>query len=415
MKPRLTVLLGAGSTMDLGIGPEAVRIGVAGTDEITKQIARHKFPAAFCKGVPFVIDDKQEKPFYFGQVVPVLPLLYRALKATYEVVDFELMLHALEQIEPLISTEAPLAVLSAFVEIGRKYDVLTDRNLLRATRFAVVEQIHRLITQIEVGRLAQRPAILEFFERLAQEFQVSAFTLIYDDIIDGASLPWFDGFTGGAEQSGQGSAWEAKSLDATSFENWQHRSEPLLVHLHGSVRFGYSIGDFGLRKYGSAQAAIRSLQGISRSDTYIAGQIVTGSPIISGLSKAAKLVHNPAPFGYYYKAFMDAMLMTDRLLVIGYGGRDDHINTWLSEFSRKFSVRKAVWIGKLSGKMVGERTPEKEMIQLVAGGGFQDFLHYDDPENPNRMHQFNALALVPSGFPISAEIEGQIFAFLGNS
>jgi hypothetical protein len=60
MKPRLTVLLGAGSTMDLGIGPVEVRIGVAGTDEITKQIARQPFPAAFSKGVPFVIDDKQE-------------------------------------------------------------------------------------------------------------------------------------------------------------------------------------------------------------------------------------------------------------------------------------------------------------------------------------------------------------------
>ena len=87
MKPRLTVLLGAGSTMDLGIGPEEVRIGVAGTDEITKQIARQPFPAAFGKGVPFVIDDKQEKPFYFGHAVPVLPLLYKALKATHDVVS----------------------------------------------------------------------------------------------------------------------------------------------------------------------------------------------------------------------------------------------------------------------------------------------------------------------------------------
>ena len=399
--------------MDLGIGPEEVRIGVAGTEEITKQIARQPFPAAFGKGVPFVIDDKQEKPFYFGHAVPVLPLLYKALKATHNVVDFELMLHALEQIEPLISTESPLAVLSVFVEIARKYDVLMDRSLLRAARFAIVEQIHRLVTQIEVGHLAQRPAILGFFERLTQEFQLSAFTLNYDDIIDAAPLPWVDGFTGAPEQSRQGPVWEARSFDPSSFEDWQHRSEPLLAHLHGSVRFGYSREGFGLRKYGSAQEAAISLQDILTSDRYTAGQIITGSPIISGLSKAAKLVHNPAPFGYYYKAFMDAMLMTDRLLVIGYGGRDDHINTWLSEFSRKFNLRKAVWIGKLSGKMVGEPPPEKEMIQVVAGGGFQDFLHYDHPDHPNRVHQFNALALVASGFPISTEIEAQIFAFLG--
>ena len=43
--------------MDLGIGPEEVRIGVAGTDEITKQIARQPFPAAFGK-TPLALRDK---------------------------------------------------------------------------------------------------------------------------------------------------------------------------------------------------------------------------------------------------------------------------------------------------------------------------------------------------------------------
>ena len=109
---------------------------------------------------------------------------------------------------------------------------------------------------------------------------------------------------------------------------------PLLVHLHGSVRFGYSLGEIVPVKYSDVQAALASIEGTRVGQKYSAGQIVSASPIISGLSKAAKLVHNPQPFGYYYRTFIDSVLDSERLLVIGYGARDDHINVWLEQFSK---------------------------------------------------------------------------------
>jgi hypothetical protein len=224
-----------------------------------------------------------------------------------------------------------------------------------------------------------------------------------------------DGFTRPVAQSAAGRVWSANGFDARHFNNnWHEALDPLLVHLHGSVRFGYSLGEFVAVKYSNFQTALESVEGTRVGDTYSAGQIVSASPIISGLSKAAKLVHNPEPFGYYYRAFIDSVLACKRLLVIGYGARDDHINVWLTQFLKSHREdRRIVWICKLDGRSVGERTAEKDMIQLLTGpGGFVEALHYDNPNNPQRFHICGALVLVPSGFPVSRETEADILGFL---
>jgi hypothetical protein len=159
---------------------------------------------------------------------------------------------------------------------------------------------------------------------------------------------------------------------------------------------------------------LQSVQGTRVGETYSAGQIVSASPLISGLSKAAKLVHNPEPFGYYYRAFIDAVLSSERLLVIGYGARDDHFNVWLEQYSKVHGDnRKVVWICKLDGRSVGERTVEKDMIDLLAGqGGFVQFIRYDNPNSAQKFFGCGALGLVPSGFPLSNETEAEVLQFL---
>ena len=37
------------------------------------------------------------------------------------------------------------------------------------------------------------------------------------------------------------------------------------------------------------------------------------------------------PFGYYYTAFTNAIQTCPRVLVAGYGGGDEHVNSWLKE------------------------------------------------------------------------------------
>jgi hypothetical protein len=130
----------------------------------------------------------------------------------------------------------------------------------------------------------------------------------------------------------------------------------------------------GLLNYGTdrrapTQSAVESLE-VGVSDKYSSGQIVSAAPIISGLSKIAKLSYNPEPFGYYYRAFIDSMIENERLLVIGYGARDQHLNTWIDQFRKIHDdKRKIVWICWLPGALVGEKTPEKDMISHLAGLG----------------------------------------------
>ena len=58
-------------------------------------------------------------------------MIYHALTSEFDYVDFELILHAVEQLEPIVASiedrrrvDRYRAVLSAFVEVNRKLDLL---------------------------------------------------------------------------------------------------------------------------------------------------------------------------------------------------------------------------------------------------------------------------------------------------
>jgi hypothetical protein len=351
MKPRLTVLLGAGSTVNLGVTPPEVQppTGMPSTADLTTRIARMQIPAALYRGARILLGPDERQSIQDTRWVPILPMIYDALIREFDYVDFELILHALEQLEPVVASiqsrhrvDRYRAVLSAFVEVSRKLHPLDDPVLLSAVRPFLITEIYRAMTNISVGLLARPPALHAFISHLDDEFQLSVFTLNYDDIVDGARDSWFDGFTRPVAQSAAGRVWSANGFDARRFNNWREASDPLLIHLHGSVRFGYSLGEFVAVKYSDVQTALESVEGTRVSETYSSGQIISASPIISGLSKAAKLVHNPEPFGYYYRAFIDSVLTCERLLVIGYGARDDHIDVWLKQFSKNHAERRKV-------------------------------------------------------------------------
>ena len=423
MKPRLTVLFGAGSTLNLGVTPaEVPPIGMPSTSDLTRRIADMQIPAALHRSVPILLGPDENQPFQPPpRWVPILPMIYHALTSEFDNVDFELILHAVEQLEPIVASiqdrrrvDRYRAVLSAFLEVNRRLNLLSDASLLLAVRPLIITAIYHMMTGIPVQCLARPPALHNFIRNLEDEFQLAVFTLNYDDIVDDARESWFDGFTRPAEQSSQGPVWSASGFDARHFNNWREASEPLLAHLHGSVRFGYLRNEIGTGKYSNSQTALASVEGTRVGDQYSAGQIVSASPIISGLSKPAKLVHNPEPFGYYYRAFIDSVLACERLLVVGYGARDDHINVWLDQYSKNHGVnRKVVWICKLPGSSVCERTAEKDLIISLSGpGGFQEFRNYDNPNNAEKFQVCGALGLVPSGFPVSPETESEIVRFL---
>jgi hypothetical protein len=62
--------------------------------------------------------------------------------------------------------------------------------------------------------------------------------------------------------------------------------------------------------------------------------------------------------------------------------------------------------------MVGERTPEKDLIALLSNHRFTDALHYARSDESNPLVDCGALRLGASGFPIAADVQSEIISFL---
>ena len=419
MKPRLTVLLGAGSTISLR--PDIPSLcGMPSTADLTACISRMQFPRVVRTGTPFLQTEGDKTPFVASEEIPVLRLVTRALSSTFASVNFELILHAIEQLLPLAEMRAGDAswdqfhpAIGAFVETLKHYEILNDWSLLRVTRECVISAIHSEIHNRSF-QLPKELPLHKLIAELAQEFRLAVFTLNYDDVVDGACPDWFDGFVGKKESSGGGAYWEARSFDAQAFDLWRDSDQPVLVHLHGSVRFGPSRQGFHLVKYSSTAAAGEAIKAVSRGDKSSGGQIVSANSIISGLNKAARLTLNPVPYGYYYRALINSLLSNERLLVIGYGAADEHVNTWLEQFREKHGeARRIGWVGMLKGEMVGEQTPEKRRINLLSDGNFEDFRHYSESGKSNVLMECgDKLRLGAAGFPLPEDTQSELISFL---
>jgi len=146
------------------------------------------------------------------------------------------------------------------------------------------------------------------------------------------------------------------------------------------------------------------------------------APIISGLDKITKLAHEPEPFGHYYQAFVDSLLACNRLLVIGYGGRDPHVNAWIEQWKRMHGDdRRAVWITLLTrDAALGAPTEEMNLIWPLGDGR-----HCDAPDDPERVlaellsadhrdrsYDFGRLRLISSGFPVDDDTRAAAIEFL---
>ena len=181
----------------------------------------------------------------------------------------------------------------------------------------------------------------------------------------------------------------------------------LLVHLHGSVRFGYASYPDKIAKFESSQKAYDSILNTVRASATDTrnGEYFGSDPIISGLNKVSKLIHNPVPFGYYYQAFTDSVLSSPKLLVIGYGARDEHINTWIREFVKIHGEkRRVVWISKILGNRIGNLDNELNFLRGIAGnnGEFQEWMASNEFLASDHFQDHGpCLRLIPSGFPLN--------------
>jgi hypothetical protein len=340
------------------------------------------------------------------------------LRSDYTDVNFELVIAALEDLEPIAAahTRRPMSdesrpVVACFVSGINSFTPLPDPGQISEARHLVLHEI----AEHCVRRTARSDitALKTMIQRLASDFSLSVFTLNYDDLIDQA-VNFDDGFT--TLQMPRQVAWAHGVLrfNAQGFTQTRRSGKDFLAHMHGSVRFGYQIEcKDSIVKYDRAVDAVASGYTTRTSGRVEHGNVMTAGPIISGFNKVAKLAGNPEPYGHYYAAFTEALLSSNKLLVVGYGAMDSYVNTWLKEFAKTHGSRRRVaWITKIPGGDVGRGRPDIRLIKHIAGqDGFADANAYDQGE---AFQIQKTIALECRGFPIEEQSLNSILSHLAS-
>lgn len=132
--------------------------------------------------------------------------------------------------------------------------------------------------------------------------------------------------------------------DVYRFDDRPACAAPTVMHLHGSIHLGYRRGRSDPDPLGwqytyrdlfwhPDPASALSSWGPSTSDQTQAGRTMIGGPLITGFQKPDKLLIEP--LATYYCRLGRRLAEVPRLLVIGYGFGDRHINQLLSGMGRR--------------------------------------------------------------------------------
>lgn len=100
--------------------------------------------------------------------------------------------------------------------------------------------------------------------------------------------------------------------------------------------------------------------------------------------------------------FSEALLSISRVLVIGYGGMDQYVNTWLREWARTHGEQRRLgWVTHIPGSDVGaERADIKLLKDLAGSDGLSNWNAYDRGDS---FLTQGTIALECSGFPVNRQ------------
>jgi hypothetical protein len=372
-RPELLVIVGAGASAPCGIST---------TNDLTT-LARAAMPLL----MPEVTEmSSAGHPAYSGprEHYRVGELLWEALRGAYESPDFETILNSLESLQNFGATygvphsrDVQRPALTPFVELAYRYRRLLDPRVTAGARWDVIRAIHRKVGEecdtagegnVDHARAAQ--AI--FFNQLASHFSLTVLSLNYDDLLERIDIDWEDGYVE--------TPFTFKWFDPEALEQAFQSQDNKLLHLHGSVRFsqpstteylGHAKAQpiYGPVKYGSPARAAEMFAQRAGGGIAHGGTLYDPMPIIAGLNKIGALAFNIRPFAYYLSTGARAIADAKRILVIGYGGRDPHVNVWLEENARIHGKdRRCAVILPMHGTTVTMKPWEWGMIEHLGGG-----------------------------------------------
>jgi hypothetical protein len=341
---KLTVLVGAGGSLELD---------VASTPAVTEALLSRDPSEATEK---FLREQKQ-----------TLRAVFKTLEGHYKTPNFEHLLHALECIISLkrswrSSTAEKFRVLYAHLCAGPRGEfvpIFQDS----AAEFAVdrlYRDLHDLFARHHVQAQQHKDWALyeSVWSKLNAAFSLDVATTNYDSLIEQALPGIVQGF---APISGeQTHRFDPRVLGAATQK---------LMHLHGSIHFGYRetsapVNRFAYEDewedlYWHADPAKAVASWGSRSHhTSQAGEESIVGPLITGMQKPNKVLASE-PYLTYYRTFGQVIQDNARLLIIGYGFGDNHINQIMSRMTR--------WHGPKRRIAFVTWCPEKEWLHRHHG------------------------------------------------
>jgi hypothetical protein len=347
MSERLTVIVGAGASLPLGI---------PGTEAATQHLIRQ--------------EQQGRGKEIFADYPPIFDELLKVLKegsnGRAAAPTFEHLLHAIESVHGFDHT------VEAAVTNG-----LIDRVKVLARKPAHMWLAEKLLCDwlCEVFEGASMQAKLaekwstykDFWATLADRFALDICTFNYDTCIEQAMPGIVQGFEAIPGE-------KAFRFDSKAFRNCgEHR----LMHLHGAVTFagrgpGVDANRFVLEdhfndRYWHPEPSDARIArgGGPGSNVSQAGRRTIIGPIITGLQKTDKVL-SAEPYMTYYGTLADWLESCPRLLVVGYGFGDLYVNSLLERLPRWHDNRRIACIDYGDDLGAGRRTPR--WLQGVTGG-----------------------------------------------
>ncbi len=332
-KPRLTILVGAGASYDLGVPL---------TDRLTS-IVRTQFenPAPSFANYFRDADDAQRRR----------RLLVAAEQHYGDNLNFEQLFEFLESGLALHSgwrprSPGPRLGPCSIAEAGWTQartdlaDLFRDRDgyaeFLSHSQLMLQLSVNETIADASASapNNSNWPAFQAFWSSLADNFELTVATLNYDTLVEQA-LGW-GGVEQGFEEADGSLGWLFRPRLV------HQRTEHRLFHLHGSIlmkgsaygdtagHFNFAGGHWENKWFPTAEAASLASAGDLGRTAY--GRDLLGGSIITGLHKTDKVAADP--FMAYYEATANELRGSPRLLVIGYGFNDPHINRLVRRMTR---------------------------------------------------------------------------------
>jgi hypothetical protein len=329
--------------------------------------------------------------------------------------DFELVMACVEE---MISYGMPGRVLQTFTQPRSSFEAVMQPGMLQAA----YESAIRALVKTFLSRVPRTPqqaeaalSMAHLVQTLAGEARVVVLSLNYDALLDDA-LPWFDGFA---------------SVPGSNFAEFepllwleQRRNNHLLMHLHGSVRFGFRpfMALSGATpfsepvRYTSSEVAVDSVLRSSTGSPIADGLPLPATPIIAGGHKSPKLLHNVRPYAYYNATALHEIANADALLIIGYGFRDEHVNAWIDEYMRIHPDGPLAFITKRTGADIGRSTAvERFLMKLPKGALAYNWIYepVNGGQQPAATHgRFGSAYVATGGVPLDSDAERQLLSYL---